>query len=185
MSKPAAGGNKVTTKKAASNADLIREWGKYDLIDDDDRDPIVGGDSKKESSKKSKKRDRLHDDSGSGKRSEPEKVKSKSKSKSKSLRDYGKADESSEDETVIKRSAPKVIMKTSEKQLTEAEEQQKKMDADIDERNAFVARMLEKEEIKTKKLAEKGLSSEQISELATRGSISSGTAQVREHSMSS
>jgi hypothetical protein len=126
--------------------------------------------------KKTKKRDRTNDDTGKSRDKDSEKAKNKLKVKS--LRTYGKDGESSEDETVIKRSAPKVVMVTNEKQLTEAEELQKKMDADIEERNAFVARMLEKEEVKTKKLTEKGLTSEQISELATRGSISSGTAQV-------
>lgn len=170
----ASSGSKIVNKKAVSNADLIRESESYSMIDIDDRDPIVN--NKQESVKKTKKRDRLHDDTSKSRDKDSEVAKSKSKSKS--LRNYGKDGESSEEETVIKRSAPKVVMVTNEKQLTEAEEEQKKMDADIEERNAFVARMLEKEEVKTKKLAEKGLTSEQISELATRGSISSGTAQV-------
>jgi pre-mRNA-splicing factor ATP-dependent RNA helicase DHX16 len=170
----ASGGSKIVNKKAVSNADLIRESENYSLIDIDDRDPIVN--SNQESIKKTKKRERTNEDTSKSKDKDSEKAKSKSKLKS--LRTFGKDGESSEEETVIKRRDPKVVMVTNEKQLTEAEELQKKMDADIEERNAFVARMLEKEEVKTKKLAEKGLTSEQISELATRGSISSGTAQV-------
>jgi pre-mRNA-splicing factor ATP-dependent RNA helicase DHX16 len=170
----ASGGSKIVSKKAVSNADLIRESENYSLVDVDDRDSIVN--SNQESIKKTKKRERTNDDTSKSKDKDSEKAKSKSKVKS--LRSYGKDGESSEEETVIKRRDPKVVMVTNEKQLTEAEELQKKMDADIEERNAFVARMLEKEEVKTKKLAEKGLTSEQISELATRGSISSGTAQV-------
>jgi pre-mRNA-splicing factor ATP-dependent RNA helicase DHX16 len=170
----ASGGSKIVSKKAVSNADLIRESENYSLVDVDDRDSIVN--SNQESIKKTKKRERTNDDTSKIKDKDSEKAKSKSKVKS--LRSYGKDGESSEEETVIKRRDPKVVMVTNEKQLTEAEELQKKMDADIEERNAFVARMLEKEEVKTKKLAEKGLTSEQISELATRGSISSGTAQV-------
>ena len=148
-----------------------------DNPDEDDRDrPLL---KSKDSSQKSKKRDRPHDDARSLKVNETDKTESKGKSKSKSLRNYAKDDESSEEETVIKRSAPKIIMETNEMQLTEAEALQKKMDSDIEERNAFVSRMQEREDLKTKKIVEKGLTSEQISELATRGSISAGTAQVK------
>ena len=182
-------------KKPVSNADLIRQSASYALVDYDDPEPVIS--LEKESSKGSKKRERTtddrdksrgkerekpSDDRGKGRSKEYEKDVEKVKPKSKqpkSLRKYSKDDGgSSEDETVIKRGAPRVIMQTNEKQLTEAEELQKKMDADIEERNAFVARMLEKEELKTKKLAEKGLSNEQISELATRGFVSSANTKV-------
>ena len=103
----------------------------------------------------------------------------KSTSKPKVIRDYGDKQDSSEDEMVIKRSAPKVVLKTNDADLPEAEKILKKMDTDLEERDAFVARMQEKEDIKTKKLTEKGLTAEQLKELAMRGSISSGTAQVR------
>ena len=103
----------------------------------------------------------------------------KSTSKPKVIRDYGDKQDSSEDEMVIKRSAPKVVLKTNDADLPESEKILKKMDTDLEERDAFVARMQEKEDIKTKKLTEKGLSAEQLKELAMRGSISSGTAQVR------
>ena len=103
----------------------------------------------------------------------------KSTSKPKLIRDYGDKQDSSEDEMVIKRSAPKVVLKTNDADLPESEKILKKMDTDLEERDAFVARMQEKEDIKTKKLTEKGLSADQLKELAMRGSISSGTAQVR------
>lgn len=167
---------KIPGKKPLSNADLIRQSANYTLVDFDDPEPVIN--VEKQSSKGSKKRDRAPDDKVKSKEYEKDVEKVKSKSKPKSLRKYSKDDGSSEDETVIKRGAPRLIMQTNEKQLTEAEELQKKMDADIEERNAFVARMLEKEELKTKKLAEKGLSSEQISELATRGFVSSANTQV-------
>lgn len=143
-------------------------------VDDRDRPPLNSKDQK------SKKRDRPHGQTRSLKANEADKDDSKVvKTKSKALRSYEKDDESSEEETVIKRSAPKIIMETNEMQLTEAEALQKKMDSDIEERNAFVSRMQEREDLKTKKIVEKGLTSEQISELATRGSISAGTAQVK------
>lgn len=168
---------KAPSKKPVSNADLIRQSANYALVDYDDPEPVVYVD--KQSSKETKKRDRASDDRGKSKERVRDVEKVKSKSKPKSLRKYAKDDGSSEEETVIKRGAPRVVMQTNEKQLTEAEELQKKMDADIDERNAFVARMLEKEELKTKKLAEKGLTSEQISELATKGFVSSSNTQVK------
>lgn len=167
---------KIPGKKPLSNADLIRQSANYTLVDFDDPEPVIN--VEKQSSKGSKKRDRVPDDKVKSKEHEKDVEKVKSKSKPKSLRKYSKDDGSSEDETVIKRGAPRLIMQTNDKQLTEAEELQKKMDADIEERNAFVARMLEKEELKTKKLAEKGLTSEQISELATRGFVSSANTQV-------
>lgn len=58
--------------------------------------------------------------------------------------------------------------------VNEEDEKSKKMDDDIAERDAFVARMLEKEDKKTKKLAaeQSGLTIAEIHQLATTGSIS-------------
>jgi pre-mRNA-splicing factor ATP-dependent RNA helicase DHX16 len=159
-------GNAVAknTGKKSTNADLIRESETYGLLGDED--DSLKDDVKKEITMKKKKRDRTSHDIDSSKQPE-DKIKHKSKSKS---RLYEKGD-SSEDETVIKRSAPKII--ATKEVVTESDELQIKMDADIAERDAFVARIMEKEEIKTKKLAEKGLTTEQLKELATTGSISS------------
>ena len=159
--------SKPGAKRAINNADLIRQSQNYSLVDFEDDIPI----------EQPKKRDKQSDDTKSKKR-DAEKVKSKSKSKSKSLRDYGDEHESSEDETIIKRGAPKVLLKANDSEIPESQKELTKMNADIEERDAFVARMHEKEDSKTKKVAEKGLTSEQIRELTTRGSISSGTAQV-------
>ena len=159
--------SKPGAKRAINNADLIRQSQNYSLVDFEDDIPI----------EQPKKRDKQIDGAKSRKL-DAEKVKSKSKSKSKSLRDYGDKHESSEDETIIKRGAPKILLKANDSEIPESDRELTKMNADIEERDAFVARMQEKEDSKTKKLAEKGLTSEQIRELTTRGSISSGTAQV-------
>ena len=58
--------------------------------------------------------------------------------------------------------------------LSEEDAKQRQMDADIAERDAFVSRMLEREDKKTKKLApqeKEALSAEEINELATTGSV--------------
>lgn len=50
---------------------------------------------------------------------------------------------------------------------------EKKLDEDIRERDEFVARLLEREEQRTKKLEPQGLTAAQLKELATRGTVSS------------
>jgi hypothetical protein len=164
---------KTKNNSSTSNRDLIRESESYDMVAMDDEEQVAQFNLTKDQSEKTKK-DKKRDRPDKKEITKEPKMKSKSRS-----RHHGDEGSSSEDETVIKRSAPKVVsvIEDTLNETDETDKLQKQMDADIEERDAFIARMLEKEEGKTKKLAEKGLTSEQISELATRGSVSSGTMQ--------
>ena len=171
-----------SSSQISTNADLIRASESYGMVSMDDEDAAaLLNQENKHRQKKAKKRDRPESTRGDSSSSSSSSSSSKghsSKHDHKSRRDRHHQDEgSSEDETVIKRKA----MKPSEEQggdtvpLTEEEEKQKQMDADIAERDAFVTRMLEREDKKTKKLAgegQKGLTNEEIQELATTGTIS-------------
>jgi hypothetical protein len=74
-----------------------------------------------------------------------------------------KDDDSSEDETIVKK---KFVAHEDKVEKNEAELER---DADIEERDKFVSRLLEREEEKTKRFDSKGLSAEQVKELSTRG----------------
>ena len=55
----------------------------------------------------------------------------------------------------------------------------KLMDEDLEERDAFVARMLEREEQKTKKSGQGNLSATQIEQMASRGVLSADQEDTR------
>lgn len=91
--------------------------------------------------------------------------------------------ESSEDETTVLRTRTAHVPASSRP----LDEHEQEMLEDQNEKEAFVARLLERESSKTKKLTDKaGLTAEQLEELATRGRISSSSkdpkviAQLRE-----
>ena len=55
----------------------------------------------------------------------------------------------------------------------------KLMDEDLEERDAFVTRMLEREEQKTKKAGQGNLSAAQIQQMATQGTVSADQEDMR------
>lgn len=173
------------TTKTKTNAQLLRESSNYSLIsmDDDDDDQqgpkhFTGGNTNHSSGKI-----KSNDDS---RRKEKEREKDKDrnrdekeKSKSKHSR-HRSNEESDEDDTKVVRK--KTTTNNDAKSVNVEDVAKQKLDADIAERDAFVARMLERDEQKTKKaksdaaLAETGdptagLSAAQIKELATKGSV--------------
>ena len=82
-----------------------------------------------------------------------------------------KDEDSSEDETQIVRK----IAKIEEKPINDEDAKNKMLDEDLEERNAFVTRLLERDEMKTKKADQGGLSAAQIEQLATKGVLAADT----------
>ncbi|KAJ1434750.1 P-loop containing nucleoside triphosphate hydrolase protein [Ochromonadaceae sp. CCMP2298] len=140
----------------ATNADMMRKSKSYELVDMGDSDDDGG---KKKSTHKQKRK---------SSEDKPKKSEKHSKHKAKYRKKGG--DSSEEETTIIKRKPMRVTEEVAESEP--ADEQGEAMNADLEERDAFIARLHEKEDRKTKKLEEEGLSAEQIHELATKGSIS-------------
>ena len=81
-----------------------------------------------------------------------------------------KEDDDEIDDTVVRRKVCKVIQSDNP---DEESEKVRLLDDDIAERDAFVNRLIEREEKHTRKLtSQEGLSADQIKELATKGAIS-------------
>jgi pre-mRNA-splicing factor ATP-dependent RNA helicase DHX16 len=128
----------------------------------------MGGDSDEDAGKKKSVHKQKRKSEDKPKKSEKHEKHSKHKEHKAKYRKKG--GDSSEDETsIIKRKPMRV---TEEVEPVVQDEQGEKMNADLEERDAFIARLHEREDRKTKKLEEEGLSAEQIHELATKGSIS-------------
>lgn len=147
-----------------TNADLIKHSLSYELVD-------MESDTETGKKDKSQKKKRHRDEkSKSDKHSKP-KFRSKN-------------NDSSEDETTIIRRKPARVEESVTDKKPKVEKEDASRDADIAERDAFVARLLEKEDQRTKKQEqEAGLSAQQIHELATRGSISdkgAGTSTIEQ-----
>jgi pre-mRNA-splicing factor ATP-dependent RNA helicase DHX16 len=138
-----------------TNAELLRDSKKYELVDMDEPDafsiPVPNYSSSSKSKPGGKSDDKIKD--------------RKSKHKHKKSRDS-----SSEDETVVKKKKYEA-QRTQDLGAVNAVEAT--IDTDIAERDAFVARLLEKEEANTKKIDSAGLSASQIHELATKGTLTS------------
>mmetsp|Transcript_2611 Transcript_2611/g.4750 ORF Transcript_2611/g.4750 Transcript_2611/m.4750 type:complete len:1079 (+) Transcript_2611:108-3344(+) len=84
--------------------------------------------------------------------------------------------DSSDDETVIKRQFTRASDTPLEAQSKDEDEATAEMDRDIAERDAFTARLLDRDDKNTKKMENKdSLTAEQIQELATRGAISASS----------
>lgn len=153
----------------STNADLLKLSKKYELVDmeSDHEDFRVGKSSKK-------KRDRSEDKPRKSDRSEKN-----SKGKTRSRRD-----ESSEDETTIIRRKPRTEGTAEKDSAVTIDASEIQREADLAERDAFVVRLMEKEDNRTKKLEkEVGLSAKEIHELATRGAISdkgAGTSTIEQ-----
>lgn len=173
------GNSSATTTSAPrqlTNAQLIRKSEKYALVDMDDntsQETSAQRDSGFASNREERKKDHRDREDSRKREKEREKEEKRARKAERKARKKDRRDEeSSEDETTVKRKFARKEEITDENE--EADEEQKKMDADLEERDAFVTRMLERDDAKTKKLAEpKGLTSEQLKELATRGALSS------------
>jgi pre-mRNA-splicing factor ATP-dependent RNA helicase DHX16 len=147
---PNSGSNK-SKSNAPTNADLIRQSEQYSTVPMDEDFDRQGQSSSKNHKKKED-------------------------SSKKHIRKRN-ANEISEDEdaTIIRRSHTSHSTKTDDDSAQEKEKDpsEKMMDSDIAERDAFVARLLEREEKITKRQDHSaGLTAEQIQELATRGAVS-------------
>ena len=167
-----------------TNADLIRESRSYGLVDmdsdEEEQQLNVAPLGKKSKSSKSEKSTKKRRRSGDKHEKDPSNGGSKDKRKERkdraNYRSKRDGDESSEDETkiVYRRHQQDPSGDQTESGRNPEEEERER---DIAERDAFVARLLEKEEQKTRKQqmgAEggEGLTAEQIQELATRGTLS-------------
>jgi pre-mRNA-splicing factor ATP-dependent RNA helicase DHX16 len=149
-----------------TNADLIKQFKQYELVNMDSEE----------------ENDQSRDDNRK-KRSREEKQERKAKFRTKEKKTH------SDEE--YRRPAPKLKTElSSNKTVAEESEPQDEnsaqMDKDIAERDAFVTRMLEKDDQRTKKLQKKGdleeeseeLTAEQLHILATKGSLGlSGTSK--------
>lgn len=156
----------MSSKNRVTNADLIRQSQNYDLVDMDADDPTNNYDNMK-SNKKEKKRQRP----------DSRKHESKRKNSNKERHTRKRNDESSEEETTIIRRRDNYSYNNDDTNVDDKDVKKEEIDQDIAERDAFVARLLEKEEQRTKKLNKdsiEGLTAEQIKELSTRGTLSSG-----------
>lgn len=141
--------DKTHRMHVSSNADMLRKSNEYEKVSMDDMQPDY--DTKKKL------------------RKEKEAEKNRESTKRK-IRQKKNGESSSEDEAVIKRRDHKIEKKV---EFDDRDPNEKHMDMDIAERDAFVARLLEREEAATKKNDHSGgLSAQQIQELATRGALS-------------
>lgn len=147
-----------------TNADLIKHSLSYELVDMD-------SDNETNKKDKSQKKKRNRDDKPKSDKHNKPKFRSKN-------------NDSSEDETTIIRKKHVRVDEASNDKKPKVEKEDASRDADIAERDAFVARLLEKEDQRTKKQEqEAGLSAQQIHELATRGSIAdkgAGTSTIEQ-----
>jgi pre-mRNA-splicing factor ATP-dependent RNA helicase DHX16 len=153
-------------EKTVSNADLLRQSESYTTVEMEDEEHLSVETSSKKSHKESKK----------PRSGESSKSKSESRDSSKRPRRRNRDEsDSSDDETIIRRKAKSAEDDVADTKDT-IEDPSAEIDKDIEERDAFVARLLERDDGKTKKLGEKGgLTAEQIQELATRGQISASS----------
>ena len=140
-----------------TNADLIRQSKKYDLVDMESEDENIKLDS---ISKKKRNRD------------DKEKSKKSDKKDRSKYRNKGRGDSSEEETTIIRKKSHRSMAPAATNEKEGGEVVDAERDEDIAERDAFVARLLEKEDMKTKKEKDGGLTAEQIHQLATRGSLS-------------
>jgi len=150
-----------------TNADLLRQSKKYELVDmESDHE-----DRREEKSSKKKRN-----------RSEEKPRKSEKSEKSSKGKIRTKRSDSSEDETTIIRRKPRTETAIDNSLPTDDTAAERQREIDLAERDAFVNRLMEKDESRTKKQEqEAGLSAQQIHELATRGALSdkgAGTSTI-------
>lgn len=177
-----------------TNAELIKKSLKYEMIEMNDEDDTYQKSLHHKSDHK-KKRDRSMKDDKNDKKSNNNDDKSTTKvmktsleSKKDKHRHHRNKDYSSEeDQTVIRRKPIRIDQEQQDinNKLNDNDKNVELINKDILERDAFITRLLEKDEIKTKKLHDKDnpeiitqLTAKQIEELATRGSISTSSILV-------
>jgi pre-mRNA-splicing factor ATP-dependent RNA helicase DHX16 len=157
----------------ASNADLMRESQRYELLDmSSDLDPLASVSSSSSvaalTRNQLKEKDRNRENEKESKKKEKKEKKDKEKEKvkgtlrTKRRRVDGDGDESSEDETQVRSLMAERRQQQEEddqerervgEQEGEEAERRRQMDSDIRDRDALVARMREREDLKTKKTA--------------------------------
>ena len=147
-------------EKVVSNADLLRQSESYSTVDMEDDEDLPSAMSTKHTHKEKSRK-------GSSSTSGGE--------KSKRVRRHRHSDSDSEDDTVIRRHARGQDNSPADSK-EETIDREMEMAHDIEERDAFVQRLLEREDKKTKHLQDpSGLTAEQIQELSTRGQISASS----------
>jgi pre-mRNA-splicing factor ATP-dependent RNA helicase DHX16 len=149
---PRAEANKKPTK-FLSNADVLRQSESYRAVSMEEPEDL------------------LVLDKGKSKKKETSKQSQDSEKKKKRVKRKDEGGDSSEDDTVIRRKLPRAEEETH--LAAEGKDKTALMDEDIKERDAFVTRLLDRDESKTKKADT--LTAEQIQELATRGAISASS----------
>lgn len=149
------------SSKAPTQAELMAASASYGLLLSDDEDGSKkakrsGNGSSKSKSKSKKVKDKTKD-------KDDEKTQRKEKKRVK----HPSAGSSSEDDTVVKKRQREVPAEETEEQQRERERQE-----DLEERDALVERMYERDKTKTKNIELGGLTPAQVEELATRGVVS-------------
>lgn len=151
-----------------TNAELLKQSRRYEMVAMDSDEEYHSNNNNSLHKKKRSKAD------ADGKKDKEKKEKKKDKYRKK----HNRHDNSSEDETTIRRKIG-AEQRSSKSEVGSVAEGDKlvdeKRDRDIAERDAFVVRLLEKDEKKTKKQLEDsavGLTAKEIEELATKGTIS-------------
>ncbi|EKU20074.1 atp-dependent rna, partial [Nannochloropsis gaditana CCMP526] len=149
-------------ERRLTNAELIRQSQRYSLVESDDEDykrAISGtGDG---------------NGTNGGKRRKEEKKEKREKKERQARKKTAEIEEDEEEDISLVRKRVREVTSGAvmdAKEKGEDERKQEELDEDIRERDAFVQRMLEKEDMKTQQKASGGgLSAEQIKELATTG----------------
>jgi len=152
-------------ERRLTNAELIRQSQRYSLVESDDEDykrAISGtGDG---------------NGTNGGKRRKEEKKEKREKKERQARKKTAEIEEDEEEDISLVRKRVREVTSGAvmdAKEKGEDERKQEELDEDIRERDAFVQRMLEKEDMKTQQKASGGgLSAEQIKELATTGAVS-------------
>ncbi|KAG5180936.1 P-loop containing nucleoside triphosphate hydrolase protein [Tribonema minus] len=133
--------------RGPTQAELLAASKSYGLLLSDDED--TGGKASSKAKTKGSSSSRRKEESGAGRK------------RGKHARRAG--DSSSEDDTVVRPKRAKAVEETEE----DAAERQRR--ADLEERDALVERMMERDKSKTKSAELGGLTPAQVQELATRG----------------
>ncbi|CAM9102053.1 unnamed protein product, partial [Choristocarpus tenellus] len=165
-----------------TNAELLQQSQSYALLSSDDEDVSQGRHGGRDLSLKKREKVRIKYDQA--KLKEEKRAEKASRRDKKKMNKGGRrrrtdihGESSSEDDTVVR---PKRI-RPDNMAMEETEESRAALqrDRDIEERDALVERMLERDKNKTKKAELGGLTPAQIQELATRGVVKTGSGEDR------
>mmetsp|Transcript_10759 Transcript_10759/g.14008 ORF Transcript_10759/g.14008 Transcript_10759/m.14008 type:complete len:1072 (+) Transcript_10759:95-3310(+) len=150
---------KASAPQQPSNAELMYQSMQYEMLGSE-------GSSDSDSQARARKKQR--------------KLEKKQKKKERKIRKKAKVEsDESEDDTVIRRHSDRKKDADRQKTLSDSdldddERKELEREKDLEERDAFVERLLKREDEKTKKSEQGGLTLEQVKELATKGSVSYG-----------